>query len=98
MDFDFISTPFFCIVLDLSAPLVLVIFDNHSIRKRVSCKSKGVKFSTFSTWFVDFVPSSFFTRFCEFFEAIGGPIWHYFSEENPSEIRLKKGDPLFENE
>ena len=70
MDFGFISTQFFDICLYLSAPLVLVIFDNLSIRKRVSCKSEGIKFSTFSTCFVDFVPSSFFIRFFEFFEAI----------------------------
>ena len=94
MDCGFISTPFFCIVLDLLAPLVLVIFGNPSIRKRVSCKSKGVKFSTFSTCFVDFVPSSFFIRFCEFFEAIWGSIWHHFSEKKPFRKSLqKKGAP-----
>ena len=60
MDFGFISTPFFDICLYLSAPLVLVIFGNHSIRKRVSCKSEGIKFSTFSTCFVDFVSSVVF--------------------------------------
>ena len=98
MDFGFISTPFFCIVLDLSAPLVLVIFDNPSIRKRVSCKSRGVKFSTFSTCFVDFVSSSFFIGFCHVFEAIWGSIWHHFREKNLSENRLKKREPLFENE
>ena len=70
MDFGFFSTPFFCIVLDLSAPLVLVFFDNASTRKRVSCKSKGFKFSTFSTCFVDFVSSWFFIGFCYLFEAI----------------------------
>ena len=74
----FISRPFFDIVFYLSALLVLVIFDNHSIRKRVSCKSKGIKFSTFSAFFVDFVSSSFFIRFREIFEAILGSIWHHF--------------------
>ena len=97
MDFGFISTQLFGIFLDLSAPLVLVIFDNLSIRKRVSCKSKGIKFSTFSTCFVDFVPSLFFIRFCDLFEAIWGSIWHHFSEKNLSENRLKKREPLFEN-
>ena len=97
MDFGFISTPFFCIFWDLSASLVLVIFDNTSIRKRVSCKSRGVKFSTFSTCFVDFVSSSIFIRFCYVFEAIWGSIWHHFSEKNLSEIRLKKREPLCEN-
>ena len=63
MDFGFIPAQFFDIFLYLSAPLVLVIFDNPSIRKRVSCKSKGIKFSTFSAFFVDFVSSSFFIRF-----------------------------------
>ena len=97
MDFGFISTQFFDIFLYLPAPLVLVIFDNPSIRKRVSCKSKGVKFSTFSTCFVDFVSSSFFNRLCDLFEAIWGSIWHHFSEKNASENRLKKREPLCEN-
>ena len=93
MDFDSISTPFFCIVLDLSAPLVLVIFYNPSIRKSVSCRSKGIKFSTFSAFFVDFVSSSFFIRICEIFEAILSSIWHNFLEKNPSENHFKKWDP-----
>ena len=71
MDFGFISMPFLDIFEYLSAPLVLVVFDNPSTRKRVSCKSKGVKFSTFSTCFVDFVSSLFFYQIlCDFFEAI----------------------------
>ena len=93
MHFGFISTTFFDICLYLSAPLALVIFDNHSIRKRVSCKSKGIKFSTFSTCFVDFVSSSFFIGFCEFCEAIWRSIWHNFREKNRSENRFKKRDP-----
>ena len=93
MDFDIISTTLFYIVLDLSAPLILVIFDSHSIRKRVSCKSKGIKFSTFLTCFVAFVSSSTFIRFCDVFEAIWASIWHHFSEKNLSEIRLKKRSP-----
>ena len=60
MDVGFILTPCLDILLYLSAPLVLVVFDNHSIRKRVSCKSKGITFSTFSTCFVDFVSSVVF--------------------------------------
>ena len=78
MDFGFIPAQFFDIFLYLSAPLVLVIFDNPSMRKRVSCKSKGNKFSTFSAFFVDFVSSSFFVRFRDLFEAILGSIWHHF--------------------
>ncbi len=70
MDCGFISTHFFDICLYLSVPLVLVIFGNASIRKRVSCKSEGIKVSTFSTCFVDFVSSSFVIRFWEFLEAI----------------------------
>ena len=93
MDFGFISTPFFDICLYLSVPLVLVIFDNHSIRKRVSCKSEGLKFGTFPTCFVDFVSSSFFIRFSEIFEAILDSIWHHFWEKNPSENRFKKRAP-----
>ena len=45
----------FDIVLYLLAPLALVIVGSHSIRKRVSCKSKGMKFSTCFVCFVDFV-------------------------------------------
>ena len=97
MDFGFISTQFFDIVLYLSALLVLVIFDNSSIRKRVSCKSKGIKFGTFSTCFVDFVSSSLFIRFCDLFEAIWGSIWHHFSEKNLSENHFKTEAPLVEN-
>ena len=93
MDVGFISMLFWEICKYLSAPLVLVVFDNLSTRKRVSCKSKGVKFSTFSTCFVDFVSSSFFIGFCDLFEAIWGSIWHHFSEKNASENRFKKRGP-----
>ena len=93
MDFGFISTPFFYFVLYFSAPLVLVIFDNPSMRKRVSCKSKGNTFSTFPAFFVDFVSSLFFIRFCDIFEAILGSIWHNFLEKNPSGNHFKKWDP-----
>ena len=96
MDFGFIPAQFFDIFLYLSAPLVLVIFDNHSMRKRVSCKSKGIKFSTFSAFFVDFVSSSFFIRFCEIVESIWGSIRHHFSEKNLPKIASKKGDTLLE--
>ena len=78
MDFGFIPAQFFNIFLYLSAPLVLVIFDNPSMRKRVSCKSKGNTFSTFPAFFVDFVSSLFFIRFCDLFEANLGSIWHHF--------------------
>ena len=98
MDFGFISTHFFDIFLYLSTPLVLVFFDNSSIRKRVSCKSKSVKFITFSTCSDDFVSNSFFSRFCDFFDAIWGSIWHRFLRKNHSENRFKKRVPLFENE
>merc|ERR1711966_258218 len=83
----------FNICLYLSAPLVLVIFDNFSIRKRVSCKSEGLEFGTFPTCFVDFVSSSFFIRFCDLFDAILGSIWHNLSEKNASENRFKKRGP-----
>ena len=73
--------------------MVLVIFDNLSMRKRVSCKSKGNKFSTFSAFFVDFVSSSFIIRFRDIFEAILGSISHHCWEKNPSENRLKKRGP-----
>ena len=60
MDFGSISIPFFDILVYLSAPLVSVIFYNLSIRKCVSCKSEGIKFSTCSASFVDFVSSVVF--------------------------------------
>ena len=92
MDFGFISTHFLLayISTQLSSPLVLVVFDNHSIRKRVSCKSKGIKFSTFLTCFVAFVSSSIFIRFCDVFEAILGSMWHHFSEKKPFRKSLQK--------
>ena len=89
LQFDTIFS--FC--LYLSAPLVLVIFDNLSMRKRVSCKFKGTKFSTFSTCFVAFVSSSIFIRSCDVFEAIWGSIRHHFSEKNPSENLFKRRKP-----
>ena len=70
MNFGFIFTQLLAIVFYLSAPLVLVIFDNPSMRKRVSCRSEGNKFSTFSAFFVDFVSSSFFVTFRDLFDAI----------------------------
>ena len=82
MDVGFISTHLFDICSYLSAPLILVIFDNRFIRKRVSCKSTGITFSTFSTYFVDFVSSSFFIGFCEFFEVIFGRV--FFSKMVPN--------------
>ena len=60
MDVGFMSTLLFGIFLYLSAPLVSVIVGNSSIRKHVSCKSKGVKFSILSTCFADFVSSVVF--------------------------------------
>ena len=60
MDFGFISIAFFVTLANLSTPLVLVIFCNPSIRKHVFGKSDGIKFNTFSTCFVDLVPSLVF--------------------------------------
>ena len=92
MDVGFLSTLFFDMLLYLSAPLVLVIFGNHSIRKRVSCRSKDFNFYTFSTCFADFVSSSFFMRLCYIFEAIWGSSWHHFWEKR-SGNRSKNGGP-----
>ena len=78
MDVGFISMQFFDICLYLSAPLVLVSVDNPSIRKRVSCKSKDIKFSNFSTCFVDFVSSSFLSDFVTFLRPSEAPFWHHF--------------------
>merc|ERR1711966_497908 len=87
----------FNICLYLSAPLVLVIFDNTSIRKRVSCKSESLEFGTFPTCFVDFVSSSFFIRFCDLFDAILGSIWHHFLEKTLPKIASKKRTSPLEN-
>ena len=93
MDFGFILLLFFGICLYLSASLVLVIFGNISIRKGVSCKSEGIKFSTFSACFVEFVSSVVFIRLCYLFEVIRGSILHNFSERNCSGNRFKKVPP-----
>ena len=93
MHFCFISTLFFGMCSYLSAPLVLVIFGNRSIRKRVSCKSKGINFSKFPTCFVGFVSSLFLLRFSLIIDAILCSIWHQFREKNPSENRFKKRVP-----
>ena len=87
MDVCFISTPFFDICLYLSAALVLVVFDNLSIRKPVSYKSKDVKFSTCSTCFVDFVSGSFYIKFRNFFLSHGKLNFAPFLRKSHSENR-----------
>ena len=62
MDFGFISTLLFGMCSYLSAPLVLVICCNPSIRKHVFGKFEGIKFDTCSTCFVDLVPSLVFSE------------------------------------
>ena len=74
MDLCIISTLCFGMFSYLSAPLVLVIFCNPSIRKHVFYKSDGSKIKAFSTCFVGFVPSLFFLRFSLIFDAIWGSI------------------------
>ena len=96
MDFGFILTSCFDIFLYLSAPLVLVIFDNHSIRKRVSCKSKGIKSNTFSTYFVDFVSSSFFHRLGDFLKPFEAPLGTIFEKKTIPKITSKTGAPPLE--
>ena len=91
------SAHFFCIVLDLSSPLVLVIFDNPSTRKRVSCKSKGLKFRTFSACVVDFVPSSFLSDFFSFLRPFEAPFGTNFEETTIPKIASKKEAPLLES-
>ena len=93
MDLCIISTLCFGMFSYLSAPLVLVIFCNPSIRTHVFRKSDGSKIRTFSTCFVGFVPSLFFLRFSLIFDAIWGSIWHQLWEKNRSENRSKKRRP-----
>ena len=57
MDLGCILTPFLDIRLHLSAPLVLVIFCNLSIRKLVFQRFEGIHFNNFSACVVDFVSS-----------------------------------------
>ena len=93
MDVGFISTHFFCIFLDLSAPLFLVICDNHSIRKRVSCKSKGVKFSTFSIVLLTSFQVRFLSDFVTFLRPSGAPFGIILEKKTFPKIALKKKGP-----
>ena len=97
MDLCIISTLCFGMFSYLSAPLVLVIFCNPSIRKHVFYKSDGSKIKAFSTCFVGFVPSLFVFRFSLIFHAIWGSIWHQLWEKKRSETLSKKGSPLVSN-
>ena len=93
IDIGFISIPFFGIFRNLSASLFLVIVGNHSIRKRVSCKSKGIKFSTFLTCFVDFVSSSRFIKFLIFLKPFEAPFDTIFEKKPFRKSLQKKGTP-----
>ena len=101
MDLGCLSTPFFDICVHLSAPLVLVIFCNFSIRKLVFQRSEGIHFITFSGCFVDFVSRvvvlSDFIRywmlFCFFFWG-GVRLTPFFNKKkNCAEHSFKKGTP-----
>jgi hypothetical protein len=97
MDFGFISTQVLDIFLYLSAPLALVIFDNHSIRKHVSWKSKSFKSKTFSMCFVGFVPSLFFWDFLWLLMPCGVPFGTNFEKKKTFRKSLpKKRVPLYQ--
>ena len=67
------------------------------MRKRVSCRSEGNKFSTFSAFFVDFVSSSFFNRFRDLLRTFWTPFDTIFEKKTLPKIASKKGAPLSEN-
>ena len=70
MIFGVISTSFFVMFSQLFAPLVLMIFDNHSNRKLVFHRSHGITFNTFCACFFDFISSVIFDMIFSTFEAI----------------------------
>ena len=83
----------FDIFLYLSALLVLVIFGNHSIRKRVSCKSDGIKFGTFSTCCLAFVSSVVLADFVTFLMPSEVPFCTIFETKPFRKSLQKKGGP-----
>ena len=87
---------FFKICLHLSAPLVLVIFCNHSIRKLVLQRSEGIVSTHFQHVLSTSFQVSFFIRFSWIFGAIVRSMRHPFSEKNGSENSFKKGAPQHE--
>ena len=93
MHFYSISTQFFGMFSYLSALLVLVIFGNLSLRKNVFCKSDGIKFNTFSTCFVDLVPSLVFL--CMFLFCWCHFVFHLapISRKNPFRKSFQKKVP-----
>ena len=60
IDFGYILSAFFDMVLQLFAPLVFMIFDNPSNRKLVFHRSRGITFNTFCFCFFDFISSVIF--------------------------------------
>ena len=91
----FVSTPLVGMFSHLSTPLASVIFCNHSIRKHVFGKSDHIKFNTFSTCFVDLVPSLVF--YCIFLVCWCNFVFHLapISRKKPFRKSFqKKGAPL----
>ena len=86
-------TPFFDIFLHLSAPLVLVIFYNPSLRKLVFHRSHCINFNTFSACFFDFISSVIFYKI---FLTFGGHLgFHLASFVRKKHFRkyLQKKEP-----
>ena len=92
MDVAFMSRPFFDIFLYLCAPLVLVIFDNRFIRKRVSCKSKRVKFNTFQHVLLTSFQVRFLSDVVTFLRPSGIPLDTIFQKKTLPKIASKKGN------
>ena len=81
-------------LLQLFAPMVLVIFHNPSIRKLVFHRSRGINFNTFCACFFDFILSVIFDKVFSTFEAMLVSIWHHFSEKKMYRKWLRKKGPL----
>ena len=86
MDFGFISTPFFCIVLDLSAPLILVIFDNLPFENAFLASPRVSNLARFQHVLWTSFRVLFFIRFRDIFEAIWAPFGTIFSEKTVPKI------------
>ena len=93
MDFGFISTPFFNMFLYFSAPLVLVIFGNTSIRNRVSCKSKSIELAHFQHVLWTSFQVGFLSDFVTFLRQVGAPFGTIFEKKPLRKSLQKKGTP-----
>ena len=90
MDSGDISTPFFDICVHLSAPLILVIVCNHSIRKLVFHRSNGINFNTFCAC----CSTSFQVSFLNSCSVLGCHVGKHVSGNSEKGIRQHENDTL----